>query len=98
MIRSTAFSRLAGLLVPAVLLAAPPAAADGPALYQTHCAACHGADRLGGVGPCADQPDAEADARAGPSGRHRQRPPRHANARLRRDPHQRRHRKPRRRS
>jgi DNA-binding beta-propeller fold protein YncE/cytochrome c553 len=27
------------------------AAADTAALYQTHCASCHGADRLGGAGP-----------------------------------------------
>ncbi len=27
------------------------AAADAPALYQQHCAACHGLDRLGGQGP-----------------------------------------------
>jgi cytochrome c553/DNA-binding beta-propeller fold protein YncE len=27
------------------------AAADAPALYSRHCAACHGADRLGGTGP-----------------------------------------------
>jgi DNA-binding beta-propeller fold protein YncE/cytochrome c553 len=26
-------------------------AAEPPALYQQHCAACHGADRLGGTGP-----------------------------------------------
>lgn len=26
-------------------------AADANALYQTHCASCHGADRLGGAGP-----------------------------------------------
>ncbi len=26
-------------------------AADAPAAYQQHCASCHGADRLGGVGP-----------------------------------------------
>jgi cytochrome c553/WD40 repeat protein len=26
-------------------------AADANALYQTHCASCHGVDRLGGVGP-----------------------------------------------
>ncbi len=26
-------------------------AADVPATYQQHCAACHGADRLGGIGP-----------------------------------------------
>ncbi|WP_193368798.1 nitrite reductase [Pelagibius marinus] len=34
-----------GLAVPA--LAEP----SGPALYEEHCAACHGADRLGGTGP-----------------------------------------------
>ena len=27
------------------------AAAEPQALYQQHCAACHGADRLGGSGP-----------------------------------------------
>ncbi|KIF81948.1 nitrite reductase [Noviherbaspirillum autotrophicum] len=27
------------------------AATDANALYQTHCASCHGADRLGGAGP-----------------------------------------------
>jgi len=40
--------------LPAVLLAtaSPAAQAAGPAqLYQQHCAACHGADRLGGMGP-----------------------------------------------
>jgi DNA-binding beta-propeller fold protein YncE/cytochrome c553 len=26
-------------------------AADSPAAYQQHCASCHGADRLGGIGP-----------------------------------------------
>ena len=25
--------------------------AEAPTLYRTHCAACHGADRLGGSGP-----------------------------------------------
>ena len=36
----------------AVLLAlAAPAAADAPALYAEYCAACHGADRLGAMGP-----------------------------------------------
>jgi WD40 repeat protein/cytochrome c553 len=38
--------------VAALLLLAPPAAAeDAAALYQQNCAACHGADRLGGTGP-----------------------------------------------
>ena len=32
-------------------LAAPAAAADGPALYAKHCASCHGVDRVGGMGP-----------------------------------------------
>ena len=36
-------------LVLAVLLA--PLAAPAADLYQTHCASCHGADRLGGMGP-----------------------------------------------
>ena len=41
----------------AALLIAPGGAANGSdahetaALYQRHCAACHGADRLGGTGP-----------------------------------------------
>jgi cytochrome c553 len=33
------------------LLLAGPAVADPAALYATHCAACHGADRLGAIGP-----------------------------------------------
>ncbi len=33
------------------LVATWAAAADAPALYQQHCAACHGADRLGASGP-----------------------------------------------
>jgi len=38
-----------GLLAPlSGLAAATPSAAD---LFQTHCAACHGPDRLGGLGP-----------------------------------------------
>ena len=32
-------------------LAGPAAAADAPTLYVTHCASCHGADRLGAIGP-----------------------------------------------
>ena len=32
-------------------LAAPAAAADGPALYAEHCASCHGVGRVGGMGP-----------------------------------------------
>lgn len=41
------------LLILLALLAAAPAHAqsDAPALYRDHCAACHGADRLGGSGP-----------------------------------------------
>lgn len=35
----------------AMLLAAPAFAADGDRLYTEHCAACHGADRLGAIGP-----------------------------------------------
>ncbi len=32
-------------------VAAPVSAQDVPALYREHCATCHGADRLGGMGP-----------------------------------------------
>ena len=40
----------AGLLATAsVNTSAAPAPAE--ALYQQHCAACHGAERLGGIGP-----------------------------------------------
>jgi WD40 repeat protein len=40
-------------LLAALLLAAPLCAAepDAAALYASHCASCHGADRLGGLGP-----------------------------------------------
>ena len=38
---------LAVLVLPALANAAP----DAPALYRTHCAACHGEQRLGGMGP-----------------------------------------------
>lgn len=42
----------AALLAVLVSLSAPAfAAPDAPALYRKHCAACHGADRLGGSGP-----------------------------------------------
>lgn len=34
-----------------VASAPPPAAIDAGALYQQHCAACHGEQRLGGMGP-----------------------------------------------
>lgn len=36
-----------GLMLPALTLAA----VDTDALYQSHCASCHGKDRLGGMGP-----------------------------------------------
>lgn len=51
------FKRLALLAAGAAALmpawGVPPAAraAESAALYQQHCAACHGADRLGGIGP-----------------------------------------------
>lgn len=35
----------------AMLLAGPAFAADADRLYTEHCAACHGADRLGAIGP-----------------------------------------------
>ena len=44
--------RRAARSVPALLaLAGLPAAADAPALYQQHCAVCHGPGRLGLTGP-----------------------------------------------
>ena len=45
--------RILRRLAPAVaaLFAAAVAAADAPALYQQHCAACHGPGRLGLTGP-----------------------------------------------
>ncbi|HEY3327796.1 MAG TPA: cytochrome D1 domain-containing protein [Novimethylophilus sp.] len=40
------------LLLAALILSAGAAgAADAPQLFRQHCAACHGADRLGGSGP-----------------------------------------------
>ncbi|RME34755.1 MAG: cytochrome C oxidase Cbb3 [Gammaproteobacteria bacterium] len=39
------------LLLLLALLAAAASAGDGPALYDRHCAGCHGAGRLGGQGP-----------------------------------------------
>lgn len=41
-------SLLAALLLGTL---APAMAADAPALYTQHCASCHGASRLGGMGP-----------------------------------------------
>lgn len=46
----TALIRWLGMLVLACLAQAATAA-DPAALYGQHCAACHGADRLGGMGP-----------------------------------------------
>ena len=42
---------LCGLALLVLPLAAPASAQDAPALYETHCASCHGAERLGGQGP-----------------------------------------------
>ena len=39
------------LLSLAAALLLPAMAADAPALYQKHCAECHNAQRLGGMGP-----------------------------------------------
>ena len=39
------------LLATAPCLAAADAPVDAAALYATHCATCHGAQRLGGMGP-----------------------------------------------
>ncbi len=44
-----ALALLAGMAgMTGMVLAAPP---DGAALYRAHCAACHGEDRLGRIGP-----------------------------------------------
>nr|ACF98055.1 putative cytochrome d1 NirN heme region [uncultured bacterium 888] len=45
--RSTLFA----LAVAVLALQSADATADGSTLYQQHCAACHGADRFGGIGP-----------------------------------------------
>jgi DNA-binding beta-propeller fold protein YncE/cytochrome c553 len=42
---------LLGAAVLAVVLDASAGAADVERLYREHCAACHGADRFGGIGP-----------------------------------------------
>ena len=39
------------LLCLSLVMLAPATAADAPALYQKHCAECHNAKRLGGMGP-----------------------------------------------
>ncbi len=39
------------LVFAALLATATSVMADAPALYRQHCAACHGADRLGAMGP-----------------------------------------------
>ncbi len=43
--------RSASAVVGIVLLAAPAVAGQSDALYREHCAECHGAARLGGIGP-----------------------------------------------
>ncbi len=42
---------VAALLAPAMATAGERPAADGPALYRTYCASCHGPGRLGASGP-----------------------------------------------
>ena len=68
----------------AVMLYGVEARAEGaPEIYQQHCASCHGADRLGAMGPALlpenlerlKRPAAEEVDRAGP--------PRHPDARVR---------------
>ncbi len=51
MIRRIASFSLAAALSGVVLAGAAAAEPSGAALYEEHCAACHGADRLGGTGP-----------------------------------------------
>ncbi|WP_273207839.1 nitrite reductase [Marinobacter subterrani] len=46
---NTLLAIAASLLIPTALQASP--APETEALYQQHCASCHGADRLGGMGP-----------------------------------------------
>jgi len=61
----------ASLLFPASLLASP--GPETEALYQQHCASCHGSDRLGGMGPALlpenlsrlKKPEAETTIRSG---------------------------------
>ena len=50
---ATKAARYIGALAAVLCLfvAETAAAADAPAVYAEHCAACHGADRLGGTGP-----------------------------------------------
>lgn len=45
--KKTLLALATSLLLPATL----HAATDAETLYQQHCASCHGADRLGGMGP-----------------------------------------------
>lgn len=49
-LRALAFG-IAALAAPIVLAAPTELAADASALYATHCASCHGADREGETGP-----------------------------------------------
>jgi dihydro-heme d1 dehydrogenase len=51
MIRPIVFSSLLAAGLGGGLAAAAEPAPPGAALYEAHCAACHGADRLGGTGP-----------------------------------------------
>lgn len=51
MIRRIALPLSSFLLAAAIAGPSQPAAADGPTLYKQHCAACHGDDRLGRIGP-----------------------------------------------
>ncbi len=48
---TTLICRLAFLASALCAIALPAAAVDAPALYQQHCAACHGPGRLGLTGP-----------------------------------------------
>ena len=51
--RGRAGDRMAGVVTALALFAAgaADAAPDAEALFDRHCASCHGADRLGGIGP-----------------------------------------------
>ena len=85
--------RIASLSLAALL--AGPALAGPVELFATYCASCHGSDRLGAIGPALIP---ETLGRHAPTWRerHRRRPPRDADARLRRHARPRRDRRARR--
>ena len=61
------------VLVALTGLSLTAAAADAPALFQQHCASCHGANRVGAMGP-ALLPESLAPAKGRGTTSHRRRP------------------------